>query len=260
MPESLTDHQRKIQFIGHRGFRADNPENTLHAFKKVINNPLEDIAGIELDVQLSADGKLVIFHDRTMKRLFKKKIKILNTDYSVIKKVVTSSGVIDAHNVPLLDDVLNIAMHKKKILVEIKGFSTDYKLMARCIRVVMEMYQPDYDVILYSFSDLVMEEVIKETSHLKVHYGFLFIRLRKLKKLKKEIFEKLDYIHPHFITLLWHDKAISRLNKKINTWTVNSISIVKKLMKQKSFHLLEFIMTDYTDLRDKHNELLRGKK
>ena len=67
--------QRKISGLySHRGlFTLDGsiPENSLEAFQNSINHGY----GIELDVQLSKDGEVYVFHDDDLKRLFGKDIK-----------------------------------------------------------------------------------------------------------------------------------------------------------------------------------------
>jgi glycerophosphoryl diester phosphodiesterase len=49
---------------GHRGARAHRPENTLPAFEYALANP--DVSTLELDTGVSADGHLVVIHDRTV--------------------------------------------------------------------------------------------------------------------------------------------------------------------------------------------------
>lgn len=63
MSDWLTSHHPLI--IGHRGASADAPENTLAAFALAIEQGAD---GVELDVQLSADGWPVIIHDDTVDR------------------------------------------------------------------------------------------------------------------------------------------------------------------------------------------------
>ena len=55
----------KLLIYGHRGFSGQYPENTMTAFKKVLNTGAD---GIELDVQLTRDGEVVIIHDETVDR------------------------------------------------------------------------------------------------------------------------------------------------------------------------------------------------
>lgn len=47
--------------IGHRGYHATVPENTMDAFEQAVAMGVD---GIETDIRLSADGKAILFHDR----------------------------------------------------------------------------------------------------------------------------------------------------------------------------------------------------
>ena len=51
--------------IAHRGDATSAPENTIPAFKKALNLGAD---GIELDVRLTKDRELVVFHDRVLGR------------------------------------------------------------------------------------------------------------------------------------------------------------------------------------------------
>jgi glycerophosphoryl diester phosphodiesterase len=51
----------KMLILGHRGYHRDVPENTLAAFGRAVAIGLD---GIETDVQVSADGVAILFHDR----------------------------------------------------------------------------------------------------------------------------------------------------------------------------------------------------
>lgn len=57
---------KQIQFVAHRGYTAHYPENTELALSAAVK------AGaryVEIDVQLTADGEAVLFHDRSLERL-----------------------------------------------------------------------------------------------------------------------------------------------------------------------------------------------
>lgn len=66
----MKNHTRKRSHrpwrIAHRGARDEAPENTRSAFERALAYPID---GIELDVQMSADGVPVLYHDRTLKRV-----------------------------------------------------------------------------------------------------------------------------------------------------------------------------------------------
>jgi len=60
-----TNHLKPALIIGHRGASAIAPENTLAAFQLAM---LLGADGVELDVQLSADGEPVVIHDQRVDR------------------------------------------------------------------------------------------------------------------------------------------------------------------------------------------------
>lgn len=55
--------------LGHRGARSEALENTLFGFEYAHSLQSRGLAGVEFDVQLTADGYLVVFHDDTLQRL-----------------------------------------------------------------------------------------------------------------------------------------------------------------------------------------------
>ena len=61
-----TDAFPSPMVIAHRGARTEAPENTAAAFDAALRHPID---GIEFDVQLSADGVPVVFHDDTLFRI-----------------------------------------------------------------------------------------------------------------------------------------------------------------------------------------------
>jgi glycerophosphoryl diester phosphodiesterase len=62
----MTSEGKRPWCIAHRGARDEAPENTRVAFTHALRYPID---GIELDVQLSADGCCVIYHDATLRRV-----------------------------------------------------------------------------------------------------------------------------------------------------------------------------------------------
>jgi glycerophosphoryl diester phosphodiesterase len=69
--------------IGHRGAKGIAPENSLSGFKKTIELGID---GVELDVHLTKDGKLVVIHDMDLKRLTGLKIPIKQLTFKELKE------------------------------------------------------------------------------------------------------------------------------------------------------------------------------
>ncbi len=60
---------KKTRLLGHRGARNEALENTLFGFQHAHRLQEKGLSGIEFDVQLTADGQLIVFHDDTLQRL-----------------------------------------------------------------------------------------------------------------------------------------------------------------------------------------------
>ncbi|GAH13149.1 unnamed protein product, partial [marine sediment metagenome] len=69
--------------IGHRGAKGIAPENSLSGFKKAVELGID---GVELDVHLTKDGKLVVIHDMDLKGLTRLKIPIKQLTFEELKK------------------------------------------------------------------------------------------------------------------------------------------------------------------------------
>jgi len=69
--------------VGHRGAKGIAPENSLSGFKKAAELGID---GVELDVHLTKDGKLIVVHDMDLKRLIGLKIPIKQITFKELKK------------------------------------------------------------------------------------------------------------------------------------------------------------------------------
>ncbi|MBR3244963.1 MAG: glycerophosphodiester phosphodiesterase [Parasporobacterium sp.] len=105
-------------YFAHRGLHDISkgiPENSLTAFRAAAD------AGYaaELDVRLSKDGKVVIFHDNTLERVCKRKGSVADYDYSELKEMSLYGT---DETIPLLTDVLSIFQKRGgPLLVELKA-------------------------------------------------------------------------------------------------------------------------------------------
>ncbi|KAL5119574.1 hypothetical protein ACEQ8H_002420 [Pleosporales sp. CAS-2024a] len=77
---------RRPQAIGHRGYKAKFPENTMGAFKGAVDVGAD---ALETDIHLSKDGVVVLSHDKDLKRCFGRDEKLLDCDYEFLSKLRT---------------------------------------------------------------------------------------------------------------------------------------------------------------------------
>ncbi len=100
----------------HRGLhdiKKGIPENSIPAFQAAI----EAGYGIELDVHLTKDGKLVVFHDDDFRRICGEKGKVEETDYARMRTYRLSRT---GEKIPLLSEVLRLVDGKVPLLIEVK--------------------------------------------------------------------------------------------------------------------------------------------
>src|SRR5208283_2661273 len=86
--------------LGHRGFRARYPENTLLAFRQAIDNRAD---GVECDIQKTADGRYVVIHDPTTDRVTGVGGEVAKTSFKDLRGLDFGSG----EKIPELSELLD---------------------------------------------------------------------------------------------------------------------------------------------------------
>lgn len=123
----------------HRGLHTKDksiPENSMAAFKRAA----EAGYGIELDVQLSKDGKVVVFHDNTLKRVCGVKARVDSKTYEELKKIPLHGT---DQTVPLFSDVLDCVNGRSTMLVELKTGKHNRELCKKTLKL-LKKYNGDY--------------------------------------------------------------------------------------------------------------------
>ncbi len=101
----------------HRGLHDEViPENSLPAFARAV----EHSYGIELDVQLSSDGVIMVFHDDTLVRMTGAKGKLCEYTCEELRQLRLGAS---EETVPTLDEVLETVDGRVPLLIELKGES-----------------------------------------------------------------------------------------------------------------------------------------
>jgi len=99
--------------VGHRGAPVEEPENTLGSFQRAL---ALGVAGVELDVQLTKDGRLAVIHDETLDRTTNGKGRVKDFTLAELQKLDAGRG----EPVPCLEEVFDLVRGKAHLLVEMK--------------------------------------------------------------------------------------------------------------------------------------------
>ncbi len=200
--------------FSHRGFSARYPENTMLAFEKAFEAEAD---GIELDVQLTSDGSVVIIHDEKIDRATVGTGFVKDFHYDELP--VISDG---NHRIPLLSDYLAWAKGKELITnIEIKSSVIYYPGLEEKVASLVRQYRLDEQVTISSFNPLSLLRTREYAPHLPL--GFL------VEKYGFSGFDHLcsafgfEYFHPD-ISIVTPDLVESFHHRGIhvNTYTVNS--------------------------------------
>ncbi len=107
--------------IGHRGYPAKFPENTLAAFEAAIQAGADMI---ELDVMLSRDRKVVVIHDAILDRTTNGKGSVADFTLAELKQLDAGSwfdAQFAAQQIPDLSGVLDLVNGRAYVNIEIKS-------------------------------------------------------------------------------------------------------------------------------------------
>jgi glycerophosphoryl diester phosphodiesterase len=136
---------------GHRGARAEEPENTLRSFRRALALGAD---GIELDVRVSSDGHLVIIHDAAVDRTTDGSGEIASLTLAEIRSLDAGSG----ERIPTFEEAMEICTGL--VQIEIKAPEAVEALAERDKRQPL----PDGAVVT-SFSRTAVESAARLMPH-----------------------------------------------------------------------------------------------
>ena len=121
----------KDKKIAHRGL-FDNvkvPENSVEAFLSAIKNNYI----IELDLHLTKDNKVVVFHDDNLKRMTGINRKIKDANYDEINDI---KFINNESKIPLFSDILKLVNGKVPLIIELKTDNKVSKLEKEVVKLL----------------------------------------------------------------------------------------------------------------------------
>ena len=156
----------------HRGlWGGELPENSLGAFRAAADKGF----AIELDIHLSADGVVMVFHDNTLKRMCGREGKLCDFTAAELGKMPLNG--IETECIPTLAEVLEAVGGRVPLLIELKGENGNTDLVPAALKV-LEGYQGLW--CMESFNPLLLRAVKKHAPH--VVRGLLCTNMPKEKK------------------------------------------------------------------------------
>lgn len=244
------DNERKhMRVFAHRGFSGKYPENTMLAFQKAYEVGCD---GIELDVQLTKDGIVVIMHDEAINRTTNGKGYIRDYTYEELCQFDCYGdfeGEYEFQKIPTLREYLEWVKPTGLLTnIELKNSVYYYEgLEEKVFDMIKELEMENQ--ILFSSFNLVSVLKCKKTMP-QIPAGFL----TETKVDNMGVFAKeygVDYYHPglDFLT----EEIVENCHahgREVNVWTINK----KKEMKQMAKWKVDGIFTNYPNKARKLKE------
>lgn len=180
-------NKRINEFVGfryaHRGLHNDEiPENSMAAFRRAVEGGF----GIELDVRLSKDGELVVFHDDSMERMVG--CHGSTTDYTADELSKMSLAGTE-EGIPTLAQVLELVDGRVPLLIEIKEQAVE-KDVSVALAMMIRSYHGPY--IVESFNPLSLRRFAKVNS--KVPRGILSQGYLKYPEYRAPLYFMLQFL------------------------------------------------------------------
>ncbi len=188
-PKKTKDMKKyKKVMYAHRGLHnSERAENSMSAFRAAV----EAGYGIELDIRLSKDGELVVFHDDTLDRVCAREGKVVDftaEELAGFKLSGTDDGI------PKFIDVLSLVDGKVPLLVEIKEDPGNSAVSEAACKMLAE-YKGDF--IVESFNPLSLRTVKKGLP--TVSRGILSHRYYEYEQYKKPLYFLLQSLLLNFL-------------------------------------------------------------
>lgn len=219
------EYIRNLEITAHRGASVSYPENTMSAFRGAKE---QDADWIELDVQQTLDGEIVVSHDINLTRTAGVNKNIYEMTYDEIKELdVGSYFGKDFKNevMPTLREVVDWAKENNVSLnIELKptGHEVDFE---KKVIDIMNEYDYKGEVVLASQVYSVLENVKKIDKNMPTLYVMSICYGDILRFDKADNFSvEASNISSGLV------KRIHKVGKEIYAWTVNSEDIVRRMI------------------------------
>ncbi len=226
---------QSIHRVAHRGGAHLAPENTIAAFVNAFSLPID---AIELDVHMSRDGHLIVFHDNHVQKRTKGSGNILDLDLSYLRRLDAAArhpgGWPEPQHIPTLSEVLELAKGRTQVYIEIKTSKRGRTLGSypniaeKVLELVHEAGMTDY-VLIISFDWQILSTI--KSIEPTVETGMLVSKKvwnpsardgmsLLLEKAAEYRCEWINMDHKLFTTEL--PQTVHSNGLKLGLWTVNS--------------------------------------
>ena len=226
------------QITAHRGASGSAPENTLASLQMAMRAGADYS---EIDVQETADGRIILLHDDTVDRTTTGSGPIWQLDFNTLTKLDAGawfSSRFTGEKIPLLKTVIDSLGDKIRLNIELKINSNEQNLAQRVAKILNDRDFIDHCIVT-SF-DFEAIKKIRAIDH-RIQTGYILGHLPD----SMDVFAapvKILSIHKNLATAEFI-KKVHDAGKAVHVWTVNDSTEMQRLISLKA----DNIITNYPE-------------
>lgn len=231
--------ESQVEIMAHRGnWLSGVPENTLPAFENAIESGAD---WIELDVNLTKDGSLVVVHDGEITLPSGEKKKVVDMTLGEVKGLCANAHLGPAYQnvgIPTLKETLAFCKNRIRLNIELKNVEAEVDAVARDVAALIKEQGMEGQCMVSSYSYPLLERIKHYDA--EVETGLIsseplndFTQYTAADNFMLSI-EQID---------IERVKKIHGLGKKVSAWTVNDRYSVQKCKEAGT----DYLITDYPE-------------
>jgi glycerophosphoryl diester phosphodiesterase len=214
-----------VRATAHRGHSRVAPENTLSAIRKAIESGADYV---EVDVHQTADGVIVLLHDRDLKRVAALSRRLDELTFDEVRKLDVGRWFDPAfagERIPTLEEVIKLCRGRIKMNIELKVFGPNRRLAEDVARLIREQEFVD-ECLVTSLDYEALREVKRHNPRLRT--GLIVAHaLGDISRLEVDaVSVRADFLSEEVLA------AARRHGKEVHVWTVNNARQMTELMKR----------------------------
>lgn len=227
----------QVDVTAHRGSSKAAPENTMASIKKAIE---ERADWVEIDVQETADGEVVVFHDSDFMKSSGVNLKIWDATMADLKTIDVGSRFspnFKDERVPTLGEVLMECKGKVGVNIELKYYGHDEQLEQKVVDIV-EAHGMELEIVVMSLKI----DAIRKMKSLRPDWTVGLLMSVSAGDLQNV---NVDFLAVNAGFASWDViQSTQASGKKVYVWTVNDVATMSTMISRGANNLI----TDYPAL------------
>ncbi|WP_419872321.1 glycerophosphoryl diester phosphodiesterase membrane domain-containing protein [Candidatus Pristimantibacillus sp. PTI5] len=223
-----------VLLSAHRGDSLEAPENSLAAVRSSVK---QGIDAVEIDVQLTKDGVVVLHHDYNLQRMAGVPKRVNELTYDEVARLnigIRDGGFGESERIPMLAEVLAEVQGKAKLIVDLKPYGPGDELANEVVALI-EQFDMVQECYIQSFDRQTLHQIRQLNPDIRIGQ-ILYFAVGDLSLLDVDFYT----IEQVMLTEAFVERA-HKDGREVWVWTVNSERNLKEVLKFE----IDGIITDF---------------